>query len=59
MIGQMFLPGEGLGAVGAAVGRLARVLPHVVGQVLLASERLGAVRALVWRFTRVLTDVVH
>lgn len=48
MIGEVLLPGEGLGAEGAAVRRLARVLAHVVREVLLARERLRAERALVW-----------
>lgn len=59
MVGKMLLPGEALGAVGAAVRRLARVLAHVVGEMLLAGEGLGAERALVGRLACVLSDVVH
>lgn len=59
MIGKMLLPRERLGAVGAAVWGLARMLPHMVRQVLLAGERLRTERALVGGFTSVLTYMVH
>lgn len=59
MVGEMFLSSEGFSAEGAAMRRLARVLPHVVGEVLLAGERLRAERALVGRLPSMLPDVVY
>ena len=59
MIGEVFFPREGLGAVSTSVRRLAGVLSHVIRQVLLASEGLCAVRAFVRGFACMLADVIH
>lgn len=51
----MFLPGEGLLAVGAGVWGVAHVLPHVLVEVFLPRERTRTVRALVRSLARMLS----